>query len=188
MVDKIIQFDRELFLSLNGFHNQFFDFVMYWLSDKVIWIPLYLFFIWLIYKKYPTNWWKILLSLFLCIAIADQLSVHAFKNVFQRLRPSHNPDFEGLIYILNNHKGGMYGFVSSHAANMFALAGFLTSIFKQHYKWFGPSIFIWASLIAYSRIYLGVHYPADVICGALLGFSLSQIGIFLLKRWSWISN
>lgn len=185
MIEKLVESDHSLFLTLNGLHNSFFDFVFYWMSDTLIWIPMYLIFIWLLYKKYPKNWWKILTVLILTIALTDRIGVLAFKEVFQRLRPSHNPEFEGIIHLLNGYKGGQFGFVSNHAANTFALATFLSFVFKPYYKSFPYLIFGWSFLVGYSRIYLGVHYPADVVCGAILGSIISLIAIFILKKLMW---
>ncbi|NJM14748.1 MAG: phosphatase PAP2 family protein [Bacteroidales bacterium] len=114
--------------------------------------------------------WKsiaIVISIALAITLADQVSVKLFKNVFERLRPCHNESIMHLVHTVNNKCGGQFGFVSSHAANTFALASILYQIIKK--QWFTIMIFCWAGLVAYSRIYLGVHYPADIAGGALLG-------------------
>lgn len=100
---------------------------------------------------------------------ADQISVQLFKDVFMRLRPCHNPEIADLIHTINGACGGQYGFVSSHAANTFGLALFVGLIFKKHVPFLLKALLIWAAVVSYSRIYVGVHYPADLICGAILG-------------------
>lgn len=167
LIEKIEQVDVELFLFLNGKHNAFFDVLMDWVSWKFTWIPFYLFLLILIWKK---NNWKsfllIILFIAILIAICDQASTHLFKEVFERYRPCHNLEIGSMIHLTGNC-GGQYGFLSSHAANTFALASFIGLLFKKR-KWlFG--LLLWALLIAYSRVYLGVHYPADVVAGAMLG-------------------
>jgi undecaprenyl-diphosphatase len=115
----------------------------------------------------------------LAITLADQISVKCFKFVFERLRPSHNPEIKNQVNILNGYRGGQFGFVSSHAANTFALAAFTTRLFRNRYfAWF---IFIWAAVVSYSRIYLGVHYPLDILGGAILGMILGYLVFYLYK-------
>lgn len=116
----------------------------------------------------------------LLIVLSDQVSVHAFKNVVHRLRPCHNPDIQSMVHLLNGRCGGSYGFVSSHAANVFALAMFLFLFFREKINNFGVWIFAWASVVAYSRVYAGVHYPGDIIVGALLG---AGIGVAVYKLY-----
>jgi undecaprenyl-diphosphatase len=112
------------------------------------------------------NWFIfIALVIFLC----DRLSVIAFKDVFRRYRRCHNLAISHLTYTLNGYCGGLYGFVSSHAANRFGLALFFGNVLKKEYKWFFIFILFWSSIVAYNRVYLGVHYSGDVIAGALLG-------------------
>ena len=122
------------------------------------------------------------------IVVSDQLSVHAFKNVFQRLRPCHEPELEGLVHLVKNKCGGDFGFVSSHAVNHFAMAIFFSVIFYKKIKYFIPLIMLWAAFISYSRIYLGVHYPGDVICGGLtgaaIGFFFGKLSLLCISRYS----
>ncbi|HIE16051.1 MAG TPA: phosphatase PAP2 family protein [Bacteroidales bacterium] len=136
-------------------------------SNKYVWIPLYLFFVFLIIRKYKTQSWIILLATILLLAFSDLTSVHLFKNVFMRYRPSHNLELQGLVHLIDGYKGGLYGFVSSHAANSFGFATFMALLFKN--RWGGILLLLWAVLVSYSRIYIGVHYPADIVGGALLG-------------------
>lgn len=158
---------------------------MYWFSNKPFWIPFYLLLFYLAYKQVGKQVWLLALSVALLIALSDQLSVHAFKNVFLRYRPCHNLLIQDKVHLLNGHCGGTYGFVSSHAANTFALATFLFLFFRNKIKYFGILIFLWATLVSYSRIYSGVHYPADVAVGGLLGISLALI---IFKGYKLLNN
>ena len=159
--------DQQLFLFLNSMHSPFWDKVMYLISEKVIWAPLYLAILLYIGIKYKKKIFLVLPFIILAVALADQVSVQLFKNLVQRLRPCHEPSLEGLVYIVNGECGGLYGFVSSHASNSFNVA--LISLMFIKKRWYTISIISWAAIIGYSRIYLGVHYPGDVICGSLLG-------------------
>ncbi len=161
------QLDQQLFLFLNSLNNPFWDKIMFAISGKIIWAPLYLvILIWLGFR-YKKRFPVIVLFIILAVIIADQASVHLFKNLFLRLRPCHEPALQGMVHLVNNYCGGLYGFVSSHAANSFNIA--LLSLMLIKRKWFSISIIFWAAVVGYSRIYLGVHYPGDVICGSMFG-------------------
>jgi undecaprenyl-diphosphatase len=149
--------------------------VFEWISERFSWIPFYVVLAVLMGFKFK---WKLLIILpfaGLLIFFADQISVHFFKDVFLRLRPCHNPTIADLVHIVNDHCGGKYGFVSSHAANTFALAVFVGLVLKNHFKWMLSFMLVWATIVSYSRIYLGVHYPGDVLGGALLGASIGFV-------------
>lgn len=184
-INTIKDFDTQLFLFFNSKHNGFFDVVMYWFSHKLFWVPLYLVLFFLAFKLVGKRVWLVALAAALLILLSDQISVHAFKNVFLRLRPCHNLLIQAKVHLLNGHCGGAYGFVSSHAANTFALAMFLSLFFRGRINYFGFLIFLWASLVAYSRVYSGVHYPADVAVGAIVGMG---IGVAVFKIYVFGQN
>lgn len=156
---------------------------MVYVSSKLFWLPLYVFLLFLIYKKFNTRVWLVLIFITLLIFVSDQLSVHAFKNVFERLRPCHTPDLLFIVHIVEKC-GGKFGFVSSHAANSFALAFFISGLLRGNYKWIPWIMYVWAFLTIYSRVYLGVHFPGDVLGGAILG---TIIGWVILKTYRYTS-
>jgi len=206
LIEKAASWDTDLFLLLNGFHNDFWDTVMYWASDKYFWVPFYAILLVLIGVKLK---WKNLLVILpliaLLILLSDQGSV-LLKNLFQRYRPCHNFMIQDIVHTLNGKCGGQYGFVSSHAANTFALAMFVGMLFRKNsptptlpkgegeptlntaqyeknLKWMLVFMLFWAGFVSYSRIYLGVHYPADIVAGALLG---AGVGFLLVKGYFYL--
>lgn len=170
LLQKILEFDTELFLFFNGFHSDFWDTIMLMVTRKETWIPFYAVILFFIFKIYKSKWWLVLLLLSITILFSDQLSV-LLKETIQRLRPVHNPELEGHVHNVLR-KGGLHGFVSSHAANVFAIFAFTTRLFRNRGYWF--LILFWAVVVSYSRIYSGVHYPLDILGGALLGWLIGM--------------
>lgn len=175
MFQALKDFDTRLFLYLNSKHNHFFDVIMYWASDKLFWIPLYIFIAWLLVKYYKKKSIIIFISIAILITITDQVSSNAIRDGVHRLRPSHEPAIQHLVHLSSAGPGGMYGFVSSHAANAFALTAFLFIVLPARFKRLKYFLIGWAALIGYSRIYNGVHYPGDVVCGAIFGIITASI-------------
>jgi undecaprenyl-diphosphatase len=158
--------DQQFFLILNSANSPFWDKVMYFMSMRVVWAPLYLAILIYLGIKYKRRLGIIVLFIIIAVVLTDQSSV-IIKNAVDRPRPCHESSIQGLVHMVNGECGGIYGFVSSHAANSFNVA--LLSLMFVKRRWFSVFILIWASAVSYSRIYLGVHYPGDVLCGAILG-------------------
>jgi undecaprenyl-diphosphatase len=160
------RFDQQVFLFINSSNSPFFDQVMHAISGRLIWAPLYLAILIYLGIKYKRKFLIILIFTILAITLSDQASV-VLKNLTQRLRPCNDPSLTGLVHLINGECGGLFSFVSSHAANSFNVAFLSLLLIKK--RWYSINIIVWATVIGYSRIYLGVHYPGDVICGYLLG-------------------
>jgi undecaprenyl-diphosphatase len=168
MLDALLDLDKELFLTLNSWNATWLDGIMMALTNGKYWLPFFLLVLGVIFYKYRWNSVAILLYLVLVIILADQLSASLIKPLVGRLRPSHDPELKDMVHLVNNYRGGLYSFVSSHATNAFGVAIFLFLAVKRNIAWISI-MFLWALIFSYTRIYLGVHYPLDIICGGLLG-------------------
>lgn len=178
MIDNFKKWDEGLFIFLNSFHWDWLDPIMYHISQTVTWIPFYAVLVYFIYKADPKTSWWVFGGVALAILISDQTTSGFMKPFFERLRPCHDERWQGIMHHYGNC-GGLYGFASSHAANTFATATFLNlKVGKniKHLKW----LFLWAVIISYTRLYLGVHYPVDIFIGAFIGFLAGVISWFLI--------
>lgn len=184
MLEKILTIDTELFIYLNGLGSESYDSLWLIITKQVYWTPLFLLLIYVIYTKIGIKQ-TLFLFLFvaLLIAFTDQ-TTNLFKNGFQRLRPCNNLEINSIIRVVQVRKS--FSFFSGHASNTMAVATFLYFIFKKDFKYFGL-LFLWPLIFAYSRIYLGLHYPLDIVCGyiwgAILGFSMFKIYLIYKKKY-----
>lgn len=168
MVEKILAYERDLFFMLNGSDSPFLDRFMWLFSGKAVWLPLAAFIlIVLLYKKKWKESILILLGIVLVVTLCDQFASHVCKPIFTRFRPTHHPDFMDQVKTVFDYQGGRYGFISSHAANAFGFATYMSLLFR--YRLFTWTIFLWAALTAYTRVYLGVHFISDIVPGAIAG-------------------
>lgn len=182
MLESILKWDTELFLALNQAGVSWLDGAMILISEVWIWIPLYAAILYFIFKKFPLA--DALIFAAVCVIgvlLTDQGSVHLFKEVFKRLRPCQVEELRAQMRFLADGCG-LYGFVSSHAANTFGFAVIGGGILKKFYPRLSMVLLVWAAIVSYSRIYLGVHYPLDVICGALLGIFIGRLLLIIVYR------
>jgi undecaprenyl-diphosphatase len=179
MLDALLNLDTALLLDLNGSWGVGWDTFFYWMSDKWIWIPLYLAILGVVWRRHG---WKTLLAVLVFIALAVLLAdniCNLAKYGLKKLRPTHDPDLQGMVHTVRGYVGGLYGTFSAHAATCCAIAAFTTRLFRT--GWYTVFIWLWVVVVSYSRIYLGVHFPLDILCGSTVGF-LAGWWAFVLFR------
>ncbi|WP_068472591.1 phosphatase PAP2 family protein [Saccharicrinis aurantiacus] len=172
-MQALLDLDSQLLLFLNYFHTDFWDNFMWIISSTTVWIPLYVMILYTIIKNQKYQSWISVIAIIILIVLCDRVSSGFLKPTIARFRPTHDPLLQDFVKIVNGYRGGTYGFVSSHAANTMGIAVFTSLVFRN--KVFSAFIFIWALIISYSRIYLGVHFPGDVLGGLLLGSIIALI-------------
>ncbi len=180
MLDTLINLDRNLFLAINGMHSAFTDQLMFWISDRFIWIPFYIVLAVFLFRKFGKHALYMVLFAAVFITMSDQLSV-LFKNYFERERPCHDESIAFLVHTVNNKCGGKFGFVSSHAANVMAVFTWLLLLTKNKFRMLTWCTAIWVILVSYSRVYMGVHFPADIAGGWIVG-ALSALVTYIIYR------
>lgn len=187
MTHWLEELDRQLLLAINGAHCAIGDDFFWIVSGKLTWIPLYGMLLILAFRQFGTRGfiWFILFTV-VTVALADLSSVHLFKNTVARYRPSHNLEIKDQLHLYvfsdgTNYRGGQFGFVSSHAANFAAIVTYVLLSLKKRI-WLTVLLILSHLLICYSRIYLGVHYPADVAAGTLLGISAGTLTAFIFRK------
>ncbi|MEY3084415.1 MAG: hypothetical protein RL037_595 [Bacteroidota bacterium] len=183
--------DRDIVLAINGMHQLWLDEIMWLASDRLIFIPLYVILLYGIWRKTNALFaCKFLIVALLTIFVVDQLSVYAFKEVFQRYRPSHHEELSQQLHFYQTsdgeeYLGGKYGFVSSHAANMLALLTLTIPVFRDSQRWINGLLMGIVLIVLFSRIYLGVHYLSDIVVGGLLGYIVAFLtNKYILQKWA----
>ena len=183
MIDYLIEQDEQLFLYLNGLGAEQWDWFWITLSSKFSMIPFYLILVYVLYRTFGLQFWKPFLITLLVVFLCDRISVELFKEVFERLRPSHEDKFLGQIRLLEG-KGGKFSFVSSHSTNVFGMSTWFVLLLRSRIpkiKW----MYVWAALVAFSRIMVGKHYMLDIICGGILG---CFIGYMVYQFWMFLNT
>ncbi|MBP5664630.1 MAG: phosphatase PAP2 family protein [Bacteroidales bacterium] len=189
MIEYLLPTDQSIFLFFNGLHSSWADVFFYWVSNRFIWIPFYAVLAFFLIKKWRKKSIPIFIALILCIFLTDQ-SCNLIKHSVQRPRPSHDPVLSEQVHLVAKpdgtlYKGGPYGFPSSHAANSMALALWVILYLGEKRKWLIIIMLCWVLLLSYSRIYLGVHYPSDLMVGWILGACWALV---LWRGEQWLQN
>lgn len=183
IIDSIIGWDKQLFTYINNkWTNPFFDTVLPFLRESIIWAPLYLFLLVLAIQNFGKAKWWWMGGFLLTFALTDTVTSRFIKSVFQRLRPCNDPLMADHVRLLLKYCGTGYSFVSTHAANHFGIAMFIYLTCKQYSQRFAL-FFVWAFAIAYAQVYVGVHYPLDVFCGACVGLFLGWISVKIYRKF-----
>ena len=180
MLDYLNDIDTEVLLAINGLHGTFQDAFWWLISAKWASVLLVLAFVWILLHQNRRHALLTVAMLVLAFVLADQISSGLIKHLVERLRPSQDPSLDNMIHIVNNYRGGKFGFVSSHAANSFAAATLIVLIMRH--RLVTISLLTWAMLQCYSRVYLGVHYPGDILGGMVVGILVGCL-VWCLMRW-----
>ena len=180
-IQQLIEADKALLLSLNGSDSLFWDGFMWTVTDTRTWIAAMVVLLYVIFKNNRISQGIVItLMVGLCVLLADQFASGLCKPFFARFRPTQDPELMYMVQTVNGYRGGLYGFISSYAANTFAVAMFVSLLVR--YLPFTCMMFLWASIPSYSRIYLGVHYPGDILCGAVAGLTVGGL-VYLLYAY-----
>ena len=193
MLEQLLHIDTEILLAINGWHAPWADQLMWIISAKTTWIPLYLLLIGLLVWRYrqpastPIKWLQkvpacvmMIVVIGLAVGAADFIASGILKDLVARPRPTRVPELEGVLHLVNDYRSGQYGFVSSHAANTMAVALLFSLIRSNKIATFG--LMLWVAANCYSRMYLGVHYPTDILGGLIVGSLVAVVGFWGLRR------
>ena len=201
-MDSLIHIDQQWLLAINGWHAEWADVLMWYVSKSTTWLPLYALLVGLVVYRFGIQWYlstqntsnyrftallRVLIvfaGFAVAVGLSDFISSGIIKPWVSRLRPTHEPALAGMLHLVNGYTGGMYGFVSSHAANTMACALLFSLLYRNKYA--TVALMLWVALNCYSRMYLGVHYPGDIIGGLLVGTLIAgmtyAVARHLLKR------
>lgn len=195
-MDYLIHIDQQWLLAINGWHSEWADMLMWYISKSTTWLPLYALLVGLIVYRFGilspslcregrrgSSLLRVLIILAgfaVAVGVSDFVSSGIIKPWVCRLRPTHEPALAGMLHLVNGYTGGLYGFVSSHAANTMACALLFALLYRNKYATVG--LMLWVALNCYSRMYLGVHYPADIIGGLAIGAMMAILTYGMVRR------
>lgn len=186
MLEFLKQLDIKLLLAINSIHTPVLDSFMIFITHRYTWIPLYGVLIAFLFVKKRQEFFMAIFFIIAAVVASDQFASGFIKPLFKRLRPCHHEEISSMLYLIDDICGGKYGFISSHAANTFALSTFLFLWIGKEYRWLGW-FFLWAFFVSLSRVYLGVHYPSDITVGAIAGV-LTGLLFYYLFRYFYQKN
>lgn len=184
MLNQLLEYDKELFLFLNNLGTPTWDGFWLFYTTKINWIPFYALLLYLIYKNVSKKAFLVtVLMVALMVAFTDQVT-NLFKHGFERLRPCYTAGVKDVMRLVKSSCGGKFGYFSGHASNSMSVAVFVGLLLRQHYKYLVFVLIFWSAMMAYSRIYVGVHFPLDVMSGMMFG-AISGFLFYKLTQFFW---